>query len=81
MKSKILEVGWIITVKGKTAFGGWVFDEEKDILDCDDPVEALNSYGYKINDLFEISSRWKEFSDTKNCMPKEVVDDLMNSDD
>lgn len=81
MKSQILEVGWIIKIKGKTAFGGWVFDEEKDVTEFDNPVDALNAYGYKLSDLFEISTRWKEFADKRNTIPDAVFDELKNSDD
>lgn len=81
MKTKILEAGWIITVNEKTAFGGWVFEDSDDLTEQEDPVAALKAHGYKVNELFEISTRWKEFADRKNPLPEGIIEELGQSED
>lgn len=81
MNFELKEVGWIVTVNDKVAFGGWVFKKQKGEPEFKNLIEHLDHYGMTPDDLYEISIRWKEFADKKNSVPQEVINELNDFDD
>lgn len=81
MTFKIKEVGWIVTVNDKVAFGGWVFEKQEGEPEFKNLIEHLDYYGMTPDDLHEISIRWKEFADKRNSVPQEVINELNDFDD